>query len=92
MDAKMRQSWMDSALSLGELATKGPSLFMAPWVASNATARVAVLVPIEEWHRLNQRARPTLKELLLAPEPRFEGGLPYPRRGRLRRRTPTTFE
>ncbi len=47
MDAKMRQSWMDSALSLGELATKGPSLFMAPWVASNATARVAVLVPIE---------------------------------------------
>jgi prevent-host-death family protein len=63
-----------------------------PQFVTKRGVETAVLVPIEEWHRLNQRARPTLKELLLAPEPRFEGGLPYPRRGRLRRRTPTTFE
>jgi hypothetical protein len=41
---------------------------------------------------LQERARPTLKELLLAPEPRFEAGLPYPKRGRLRRRKPAAFE
>jgi len=29
-------------------------------------------VPIDQWRRLQQRARPTLKELLLAPEPQFE--------------------
>jgi hypothetical protein len=30
------------------------------------------LVPIEEWERLQKAARPSLKELLLAPEPRFD--------------------
>jgi antitoxin Phd len=30
----------------------------------------AVLVPIAEWRRLRQSARPTLKELLLADTPR----------------------
>jgi prevent-host-death family protein len=63
-----------------------------PQIVTKRGLETAVLVPIEEWRRLQERARPTLKELLLAPEPRFEGGLPYPRRGKLRRRKPTAFE
>lgn len=46
----------------------------------------AVLVPVEEWRRLQGAARPTLKELLLAEAPR--GDVPLPKRGRLRRRVP----
>ena len=41
-----------------------------------ARVETAVLVPIAEWRRLQQRARPTLEELLLAPEPRFELDIP----------------
>ena len=63
-----------------------------PQIVTKRGVETAVLVPIDEWRRLQERARPTLKELLLAPEPRFEGGLPYPRRGRLRRRKPAPFE
>jgi len=48
---------------------------------------VAVLVPVEDWRRLKQAARPTLKELLLADEPRAE--LRLPARGRRHRRKPT---
>jgi len=44
----------------------------------------AVLVPIAEWKRLKEGARPSLKELLLAEEPRIDGDL-VPPRGRLRR-------
>ena len=46
----------------------------------------AVLVPVEEWRRLQGAARPTLKELLLVDAPR--GDVPLPKRGRLRRRVP----
>ena len=35
-----------------------------------------MLVPMAEWRRLQRAARPTLKELLLAPAPRGELGLP----------------
>lgn len=63
-----------------------------PQIVTKRGVETAVLVPIDQWHRLQQSPRPTLKELLLAPEPRFEGGLPYPRRGGLRRRKPKVFE
>lgn len=68
------------------------SLKDGPQIVTKRGIETAVLVPIEEWRRMQQRARPTLKELLLAPEPRFEGGLPYPRRGRLRSRKPVVLE
>ena len=64
------------------------SVTEGPQIVTKRGVETAVLVPIDEW----QRARPTLKELLLAPEPRFEGGLPYPKRGGLRRRKPMAFE
>jgi prevent-host-death family protein len=47
-----------------------------PQIVTKRGVETAVLVPIEEWRRLQRRARPSLKELLLAPEPRFEMELP----------------
>ena len=63
-----------------------------PQIVTKRGVETAVLVPIAQWRRLQERARPTLKELLLAPELRFEGGLPYPKRGGLRRRRPSAVE
>jgi antitoxin Phd len=60
------------------------SLRDGPQIVTRRGVEIAVLAPIEEWRRLNRVSRPSLKELLLAPEPRFT--LPVPRRGRLRRR------
>ena len=45
VDTKMRNSWMDIALSRGTLPMKGPSRCMAPQIASSATVSVAVLAP-----------------------------------------------
>ena len=41
--------------------------------------QTAVLVPIEEWQRLTTSAKPSLKELLLSDEHRFEMDLPRSR-------------
>jgi prevent-host-death family protein len=68
------------------------SLTEGPQIVTKRGVEIAVVVPIEQWRRSKGRAHPTLKELLLAPEPRFEGGLPYSRRGLLRRRGPAAFE
>ncbi len=46
----------------------------------------AVLVPVEEWERMQRSARPTMKDLLLADRPRAEIALCL--RGRQRRRRP----
>jgi len=55
-----------------------------PQVVSKRGAEAAVLVPAQEWRRLQQSTRPSLKELLLAPEPKTD--LNIPARGRFRRR------
>ncbi|MGB8535234.1 MAG: type II toxin-antitoxin system Phd/YefM family antitoxin [Acidobacteriaceae bacterium] len=60
------------------------SLRDGPQVVTRRGVEAAVLVPIEEWRRLKHAARPTLKQLLLAPDARFE--IPIPERGTLRRR------
>jgi prevent-host-death family protein len=57
-----------------------------PQIVTKRGAEAAVLAPIEEWRRLERAARPSLKELLLAPSPR--DGLILPERGRRRRRGP----
>ena len=43
-----------------------------PQVVSRRGTEAAVLVPIEQWHRLQAAARPTLKQLLLTPESRTD--------------------
>jgi prevent-host-death family protein len=60
-------------------------LQQGPQVVSKRGVDAAVLVPIDQWRRL-QAARPTLKELLLAPEARAD--IPVPPRGQRRRRAP----
>jgi antitoxin Phd len=78
-DAKARFSeFLDSCLSEG------------PQVVTRRGVEEAVLVPASVWRRMQEHARPTLKELLLADEPRAE--LDIPLRGALRRRPPAAFE
>jgi antitoxin Phd len=62
------------------------SLKEGPQVVTKRGVEAAVLVPIDEWRRLQSAARPTLKELLLAEAPRSE--IPVPRRIGLKRRAP----
>ncbi len=60
-----------------------------PQVVTKRGTEAAVLVPMEDWRRLQHAARPTLKELLLADAPRAE--LQVPARGRRRRRAPNAI-
>jgi antitoxin Phd len=60
-----------------------------PQVVTKRGVETAVLVPIDEWRRMQKSARPDVKEVLLGEGPRFE--LPIPER-RLRRRDPVRFE
>lgn len=72
-DAKARFSeFLDACL------TEGPQL------VTRRGAEAAVLVPIEEWRRLQVVARPSLKQLLLADTARTETLVPA--RGQARRR------
>jgi len=76
-DAKARFSeFLDATLKKG------------PQVVTRRGVEAAVLVPIEEWRRMQQTARPGLKELLLGAGPRFENLVPP--RGRLHRRSGRT--
>jgi len=43
-----------------------------PQVVTRRGIETAVIVPIEEWNRLQRAARPSLKALLLAPDARSE--------------------
>jgi antitoxin Phd len=65
------------------------SLKEGPQVVTRRGIDAAVLVPVEQWRRLEQAARPSLKELLLAAEPRAD--LVLPSRGKRRRRAPVAL-
>jgi antitoxin Phd len=60
------------------------SLKEGPQVVTRRGVPAAVLVPAETWARMEQAHRPTLKDLLLSDENRFD--IDLPKRGRLRRR------
>ena len=66
------------------------SLAEGPQIVTKRGVETAVLVPINQWRRLERMTRPDLKELLLAPEPRTEA-LTSPRR-RFRRRAAPQFD
>jgi antitoxin Phd len=61
-----------------------------PQIITKRGAETAVLVPIEEWNRSSDRDRPTLKDLLLAKEPRYD--LDIPKRGKWKHRPPFSFD
>jgi prevent-host-death family protein len=76
-DAKARFSeFLDACLAEG------------PQMVTRRGAEAAVLVPIQLWRHTQERARPTLKELLLAPDARTEMLMPARGRGRRRRIEP----
>lgn len=78
-DAKARFSeFLDTTIKKG------------PQVVTRRGVETAVLVPIEEWHRLQQASRPGLKALLLGPGPRFENLVPEGRT--FKRRPPVEFQ
>lgn len=78
-DAKARFSeLLETALQVG------------PQVVTRRGIEAAVLVPIEDWRRLQRSSRPGLKALLLGPGPRFQDLVPD--RHALRRRKPVTFK
>lgn len=62
------------------------SLTRGPQLVTMRGEEAAVLVPVEEWRRLNARARPGLKALLLDHGTRTE--ILIPKRGKLHRRAP----
>ena len=74
-DAKARFSEF-----LEKCLTEGPQM------VTRRGAEAAVLVPADEWRRLQAAARRSLKELLLADEAR--AAVPGPPRGSARRRKP----
>ena len=55
-----------------------------PQMVTRRGADAAVLVPVDEWRRVQAAARPSLKQLLLSDENRFD--MAVPPRGTLRRR------
>lgn len=57
-----------------------------PQMVTKRGSEAAVLVPVDEWRRLQAAARPSLKQLLLTDEARAV--LVLPSRGQARRRTP----
>ena len=78
-DAKSRFSeFLDTALAEG------------PQIVTKRGVETAVLLPIEQWRRLERLTRPDLKDLLLATEARVEELTP-PRRQHLHR-TPLAVE
>ena len=75
-DAKARFSEL-----LDACVSKGPQL------VTRRGTETAVLVPIDEWRRLQVAARPSLKQLLLSDAARTE--MLVPPRGKARRRQPS---
>jgi antitoxin Phd len=66
------------------------TLRKGPQIVTRRGVETAVLVPIDEWKRLQGASKPNLKDWLLAPEARFE--IDIPKRGKLRRRPVIEFE
>jgi len=76
-DAKARFSeFLDAAIEKG------------PQVVTRRGVEEAVLVPIEEWRRMQRTNRPNIKEVLLGG-PRFD--LNLPKRRKWKRRPPIDF-
>ena len=59
-------------------------LVEGPQMVTRRGAEAAVLVPVQEWRRLQSAARPSLKQLLLAEHARAD--LIVPARGQAKRR------
>ena len=72
----MNRKWQvrDANDRFGEMLEA--SLTEGPQIVIEGGVETAVLLPIDQWKRLQKTAKPTLKELLLAPEARTESLTP----------------
>lgn len=61
-----------------------------PQLVTRRGSEAAVLVSIEHWRRLQAQARPSMKTVLMAEEPRVDFKIPP--RGRAKRRPPITAD
>ncbi|HEX3534936.1 MAG TPA: type II toxin-antitoxin system Phd/YefM family antitoxin, partial [Gemmatimonadaceae bacterium] len=66
------------------------SITKGPQIVTRRGVEMAVLVPVDQWRRLEETTRPTLKELLLSAEPRAE--IAVPARGSRRRRAGSALD
>ena len=86
----MSRTWQvqDAKARFSELLET--SLAEGPQIVTKRGVEAAVLVPIEQWRRLQQMTRPDLKELLLSLEARTDALTP--RRSKARHRATPAFE
>lgn len=77
----------DAKARFSELLEK--ALKDGPQVVTRRGIKAAVLVPVEEWERLQRKARPSLKEWLLASRGRTDALVPE--RSRAKSRKPVAF-
>ena len=61
-----------------------------PQIVTRRGVDTAVVVSIDEWRRSKSSERPTLKDVLLGPGPRFD--IPLPKRGVGKFRKPPVFD
>ena len=52
------------------------SISEGPQIVTKRGVEAAVLVPIEQWRKMSEMSKPTLKDLLVAPEARTENLTP----------------
>ena len=86
-------SWQlqDAKARLSELIDKVES--EGTQVITRRGVETVAVVPIDEWKRLTESAKPTLKDWLLAPQARYEDfDKMIPARGKLRRRKGVALE
>jgi prevent-host-death family protein len=83
------QSWpvQDAKARFSEFLEK--CLTEGPQMVTKRGTEAAVLVPADEWRRLQASARPSFKELLLWPQARATALAPA--RGQARRRAPAAL-
>lgn len=86
----MKKTWQvqDAKARFSEFLVA--SLTEGPQIVTKRGVETAVLIPVEQWRRLETLTKPTLKDLLLAPEARTEALAPP--RSANRHRTTQIFE
>lgn len=72
----MSRTWQvqDAKARFSELLER--SLAEGPQIVTRRGVETVVLVPIDQWRRLEQQAKPYVKDLLLAPEARTDALTP----------------
>ena len=82
----MSKTWQVQEAKARFSALLEMSLAEGPQIVTKRGVAAAVLVPIDQWRRLEQMTKPDLKELLLAPEARTDALTP-PREKRHHRKS-----